>query len=249
MRIPLFVGIVALTVASGVQGQDPPKQCTDPVLGIIEGPDPVTGRCRFETAHVRTRIEPPAHQARDPRTGRLVRVSAAPVAADHDIALTEWAADGSARTLYLTSTLADDLDPRLALDPAGGLHVVWWSRGERDEIVYAQRDPRTDGWYPDRVVAIGGRSPALAVDRGAAWFAFVRDVLGGSEIVLVEPGVAGAAVTSVAVRTADRGVTELYLTIRDGRPSLGWIESDGRVVHAERWGTMWVRHGARGVLR
>ncbi len=245
MRIPLFVGIVALIAASGVQGQDPPpKQCTDPVLGIIEGPDPVTGRCLHEATGAQTRADRPAHAARDPHSGQLVGVWAEAVADDHDIALAEWDGERPGRTIYLTSTLADDLDPQIAFDTAGGLHVVWWSRGERDEIVYTRRDPRTDRWLPDRIVATGGRSPALAVDREAAWFAFVRDVPGGSEIVLVEPGDAGAAVTSVAVRTADRGVTELFLTIRDGRPSLGWIESDGRVVSAERWGTMWVRHGA-----
>ena len=65
---------------------------------------------------------------------------------------------------------------------------MWWSRGERDEIVYAQRDPRTDRWYPDRVVAIGGRSPALAVDRGTAWFAFVRDIPGGARSCSSSPG-------------------------------------------------------------
>lgn len=251
LRYALGGGALALLVALGAQASDnPPKQCVDPVLGIIEGPDPVTGRCRYETItqHARIGVDAPGHAQRDARTGRQIRVWAEPVAVDHDIALTERDASGAEHTIYLTSAWTDDLDPRVALDEAGGLHVVWWSRGERDEVVYAERAARGGGWYADRVVAIDGRSPALAVESGVAWFAFVREGARGSEIVLVEPTESGAMVSSIAARTLDRGVSELSLALESGRPSIGWTESSGRVVRAERWGSVWVRHdvGARG---
>ena len=247
-RILLFVGIVALFVASGVPGEPPPKECTDPVLGIIEGPDPVTGRCRNEN-HSELRLDSPGRSARNPHSGQQVDVWAAQIAVDHDIALVEWGPDGPGRTIYLTSALTDDLDPQVAFDADGGLHVVWWSRGERDEIVYARRDARGDRWYPDRIVATGGRSPALVVDGRAAWFAFVRAVPGGSEIVLVEPGESGAGVSSVAARTTDGNVAKLRLELSDGAPVIHWTASDGRVLRAERWGTVWVRYDAEAPAR
>jgi hypothetical protein len=251
LRYALWGGALALLVALGAQASDdPPKQCADPVLGIIEGPDPVSGRCRTGTTtlYARIGVDAPGRSARDARTGRQIHVWAAPVAVDHDIVLTERDASGAEHTTYLTSALTDDLDPRLALDAAGGLHVVWWSRGDQDQIVYAERDMRSGGWYPDRVVAIDGRSPALAVEGGAAWFAFVREGKGGSEIVLVEPTDSGAMLSSIAARTLDRGVSELSLALVSGRPTIGWTESSGRVVRAERWGSTWVRHdvGSRG---
>ena len=251
LRYAVCGGALALLVALGTQASDnPPKQCVDPVLGIIEGPDPVTGRCRSGTTTLYDRIgvDAPGRSMRDARTGRQIHVWAAPVAVDHDIALTERDASGAERTIYLTSALTDDLDPRFVLDEAGGLHVVWWSRGEHEQIVYAERDARGGGWYPDRVVAIDGRSPALAVEGGAAWFAFVREGKGGSEIVLLEPTESGAVLSSIAARTLDRGVSELRLALAEGRPTIAWTESSGRVVRAERWGSSWVRHdvGTRG---
>ena len=248
LRYALWGGALALLVALGAQASDnPPRQCVDPVLGIIEGPDPVTGRCRYEPPPSNA-LTTTGRSKHDDRTGRKIRVWAAPVAVDHDIALTERDASGAEHTIYLTSALTDDLDPKVALDQAGGLHVVWWSRGEHDEIVYAERDARSGGWYPDRVVAIDGRSPALAVQGGVAWFAFVREGKNGSEIVLAEPTESGALLSSIAARTLDRDVSELSLALENGRPTIRFSESSGRVVRAERWGSVWVRHdvGARG---
>jgi len=249
-RVALLALGLALTAASGVLGQDPPKDklCPDPVLGIIEGPDPVTGRCVCESASSPAGLataDLPGRgptSARDPRSGRAVAVWAAPAGGDHDIALGEWDEGEPASVIYLTSRLTDDLDPRAAFDAMGGLHVAWWSRGERDEVVYAHRDPTSGGWWPDRTVAIDARNPALAIVDGVAWLAFVRDGASGSEIVLGVAGAAGEIDLSVAARIAERPVDGLRLGVTAGRPQIDWTESDGRVVRVERWGTAWVRY-------
>jgi len=243
VRAALLVLALVATTGRTASSVDPgsPAQCKHPILGIIEGPDPLTGRCAWETATVKTGNEPGF--PRDPHTRRSVAVWAAPVGGDHDIALGEWGDGRFGRVTYLTSTLTDDLDPVLGFGADGALHVVWWSRGERDEVVHARRDPVSGGWSPDRIVASGARTPALAVADGLVWIAYLRRGAGdATEIVIGAQGNDREIEATVAARTLDRNVTGLTLSVTDRGPQLSWIESDGRVVHAERWRTGWILH-------
>ncbi len=254
-RVSLLVLVLAASLGrADSTGEPPPSgQCKNPILGIIEGPDPVTGRCAWETPvlHAGTgRSRRGQGMGRDARSDRSVTVWAARVGDDHDIALGEWGDDGRASVVYLTATFTDDLDPVAAFDPQGALHVVWWSRGERDVVVHARRDPVSGGWWPDRIVAQDARTPALAVADGLVWIAYVRNGSGaGAEIVLGATGDDREIEPAVVARTGQRDVTGLTLSVTDGRPQLVWTEGDGRVVRAERWGTAWVRHDVGGTAR
>ncbi len=48
---------------------------------------------------------------------------------DHDIAFSEWNGTSWTPTTFLTSSTDDELDPRLAVEGDGTVHVVWWTAG------------------------------------------------------------------------------------------------------------------------
>jgi hypothetical protein len=257
-RVPFLVlaAVLAVERAAAIGPPPPTVQCKHPVLGMIEGPDPITGLCAWDTSGAsvaRDDSRRPGRDrriARDPSSGRVAEVWAARAGDDHDIALGEWDDDAKGSVVYLTATLTDDLDPAAAFDSTGALHVVWWSRGERDEVVHARRDPASGGWRPDRIVARDARTPALAVDADRVWIAWVRDGSGGRvEIVLETPGRNGDVDRAVVARPLGDDVTDLVLEVRDGRPHLAWTEGDGRIVRAERRGRAWVLHGAGPPVR
>ena len=113
-----------------------------------------------------------------PGSGWPVAVWAAPSVIQHDVFFSEWTASGWSAIEPLTSTMGNELDPRVFVEPDGTLHVVWWTTGSPGDVYLVTRPAGSTTWSaPTRVNSPGEspRRPSVAMNGGEIWVAYERD--------------------------------------------------------------------------
>ena len=128
----------------------------DLIRGIIENPDPIPQVHYFDLT-----LDP--NEPDTPRSGH--RFDGRPAfefdhitedpylawsyeaGADHDIAFNTWDdGDWDSKIEFLTSSNADEVDPRMYMDSHNQLYITWWENDRRSRIRFAKRDE--EEWKP-----------------------------------------------------------------------------------------------------
>jgi hypothetical protein len=216
------------------------------VAEIIEGPDPVGANSSGDDEDDRAADTIEGSWSKGPDTGGRraagenapCRVWAKDMGGDHDIAFSdERGASWRERASFLTSSPADEVDPRAFEDADGTVYVVWWENETPQSVLLARRPAGSDAWEAALVVSQDGRHPDVAALDDEVFVAFERSGLaGGTELVVATLGPDGRSFETVAFR-ADGGSFAPTLEAEAGRVTLAWRDGEDDVlVVAERVG-------------
>jgi len=248
IALVIFQGLAA---SGGDKENDTTDQCP---FGIIEGPDPIgfmdcykdprekTGG-RDNKASKTDPILPPgqaqsAHGRPDfgsnAKSGQPFMVWADRNSREHDIAFTTWGQAGWERVEYVTSSLADERDPRAFAAEDGSVYVAWWTDDVTPRIHFSRRDPAFDGWTIGRQVTSGASRPTIAIVDGQVWVAYERDGKFGLRHVIVANELPEGGFAERIVATSDHNqILGVELHIDAGRLWLDWRQASLEIGFAE----------------
>jgi hypothetical protein len=225
----------------------------DHLISITDGADPIpTVRWkpfRMETHRVNM-LNPSGEIRHDgrpdvfirPENGWPVVVWAYNNGTDHDIAFAEWRGEGWSPVRFLTSSVADEVDPRVFIDRQHNVHVVFWVDGNDPHVRMISRPgastiPEWD--FSVRVTPPGedARRPTVAVAGSVLWIAYEsrldHDAVTASEMVVLQRG-PGDSFTRTVRLPAQRGDTlDPILHVHQGHLWLDWKLSDDKFVWIE----------------
>lgn len=128
-----------------------------------------------------------------------------------DVALSQWDGSGWSPIEFLTSSLEDEIDPRVFVRPDGTLYVTWWVNAPDQRVMLATVPAPSADLEPmqiQRISPLGepGRRPSVAMFGGQLWVAYERDaaaeVFHPMEVVVRR--VDGNSVITEHVAAADR---------------------------------------------
>ena len=151
---------------------------------VVDDPDPIGIWLQYRDHPPSQVLNASGHARGDGRPDIRFKTNTYPVAVwaynagtDHDIAFSEWDGNVWAPTEFLTVGTDDELDPRVAVEDDGTVHVVWWTTGGTHKVYLATRPAGSAVWdAPVLVTGAGeeGRRPAVAVDAGGLRVAYER---------------------------------------------------------------------------
>ncbi len=237
-RLVLIASLVAIcAVASNrlVVGGD---------CSITEGPDTVGSGRATAPGSLGCRADQDGNAdsdvAYDPQNGWPLVVCSRSAGSDRDIAFDEWRNDGwLSEPLFLTSSTLDELDPRVHVDAAGEVYVVWWENAEPQSVLMIRRPAGSQQWERPQLVTRSGRRPSVATWNGTVGVAFERDAsAGGRELVVATRGVPGFSFDVVAATLQSEPI-DARLHADGGRVWLEWLSPDGNRVASELRGGKW----------
>lgn len=218
----------------------------DLILGIIENPDPIP-----QVDWVSLTADPNSPDAREAGEridGRPAfefdRVTEDPfltwaydVGTDHDIAFNTWKKnDWNKKIEFVTSSTADEVDPRLYVDSHNHLYVTWWEDDSGSRIMLAKRSGRR--W--DMSINIGtGRRPSVAMWQGDLVVAYERDNALGQEIVFARSSMGGPFVPEVVAVTTRTTRLDPIVHVRAGVMWIDWREADNVIAYSAYNNGVW----------
>ncbi len=213
------------------------------VLGVIEGPDPIP-QIIWEPIREGGEFIVLNPEGTDRGDGRpdFDFYGSHPVAvwsfnsgSDHDIAFTRWNGETWDPIEFLSSDLADDLDPRVYVDSGGTIHVVWWVPGTPDRIRYVNGTP--GNWSSAIDLAAVGRRPSIGDFGGNLAVAYERPTPEGQEIVVTTLGGHAADEAVATILGPER--LDPVLSQEAGRVWVAWKHSDLQLGYSEWIGGTW----------
>lgn len=168
--------------------------------------------------------------------GRPVAVWAYNAGTDHDVALAEWTGTAWGPVEFLTVSGANDLDPRIFVEPDGAVHVVWWTEGPPTRVFLLTRPAATSLWEGPIEVISGARRPSVAVLDDVLRVSYERDsaVPGMVQDVVVarrEPG--GGFATDFVESTTRFDRLDPVLHVAHDRLWLDWKQDNQRFGFSE----------------
>lgn len=218
------------------------------VLGIIEGPDPIpqgiwepvrdVDPVLFLNPDGAGRRDGRPDIAMDPVTGWPHVVWAYNNGFDHDIAYSRWDGDGWLATEFLTSTAADDVDPRIHVD-GDAIYVVWWE--ENAQSVWLVKRLRLSSWeVPERVNEEPGMRPSVATWGGTVLVvAEAESGQGGRDIVLSTRVGQGEFESEIVGGTPEDLALDVVLHVERGRLWMDWKRAGTEFAYSEFAGETW----------
>jgi len=139
-------------------------------------------------------------------------------------------------TVILTANSADDLDPRIAINPGGNAYVVWWRDAATDKIVFRKRTLATGAWGAEQAVGLSNESssrPRIAIASGSPWVAYqiqgprTRNI--GVQIIDDSP----EPFRTILGTTSFGGDLDVQINSVAGHLWVTWVDSAQRVGYAE----------------
>lgn len=247
---------LALAVLAATTGAFRAEVSADPtatevrvlVLGIIEGPDPIpqgiwepvrdVDPVLFLNPDGAERKDGRPDIATDPVTGWPHVVWAYNNGIDHDIAYSRWDGDGWLETEFLTSHVADEIDPRIHVD-FEGIHVVWWE-ADAQTVRYVKRSRLSDWGVPERVNDRPGLRPSVATWGGTVLVvAEAEGGHGGKDIVLSKRLGHGEFEAEIVGATPGDLALDVVLHVERDRLWMDWKRSGWEFAYSEFAGDGW----------
>lgn len=220
------------------------------VLGITEGPDPVLaslwGSVRPEAEETLnaggdSRIDGRPDIHLDLQNNQTTVVWSYNVGSDYDVAFSTWDGENWLVKEYLTTSLQDDLDPRLSIDAEGTFWVVWWEQATTPRIYLTSRAQDEPDWAPRELIADDGMKPSVLMAQGLRFVAFERLIpTGGKDIVIQMSNQEGDKTLSVAAHTDRSAPLDVVLHDSHGRIWMEWKHSSNQMAYSEFVGGNWV---------
>jgi len=223
----------------------------DLILGIIENPDPIP-QCHW----IPLTAEPDSPDTRqtgyrddgrpmfgfDRHTQKALLTWAYDAGGDHDIALSEWhKKDWRRRIKFVTSSTADEVDPRIHVDANNDLYLTWWENDPGSRVMAVKRSGNSWGMP----VQVGtGRRPSVAVWEGGLVVAYERDRARGrgQEIVFAHHSldtIGSFIPPTVVAATTRTGPLDPIIHVRDGLMWIDWKNGDESIAVSVYQGDAW----------
>jgi len=175
----------------------------------------------------------------NPVTGKIESVGEELVGSDFDLRHTVDPGQGApAETTLLTSAVANDRRPRIAITPTGQAWVAWWRDGSTDAVLVRKRDT-AGAWQTERVASLPGQNsyhPEIVYSSGHPWVAYEFDTTGGTGIAAVAiddtPDPFGRVTLATSTVAGDPSVqihaepAHLWVTWIQDATTMGWSELD-----------------------
>ena len=127
----------------------------------------------------------------------------------------------------LTTSAADDLDPKIAIGSSGDTWVVWERTGATGQVVFRTLSISSGTWSPERVLSAAGenaRNPRIVHDGVTAWVAYETAGTGSFGIragaTQDDPNPYG----TLAAATTGPEAPALRLSAESGRVWTTWID-------------------------
>lgn len=184
--------------------------------------------------------DPPDSEV-NPLTGAVETLDSTWTGSSWDIRHTLVPVTGPTVTATLASTSADELAPRIAIEPDGRTVAAWWREGSEGDVLIRVRPTSSSSWDPVRGLEAAGedaRRPELLVHGGEVWTVFEIAGSGGASVVVGviadEPDpLGGRTIVGTGVNSPDPDpqlhaeAGQLWVTwVQDGN-SLGWSQLGG----------------------
>lgn len=241
-----------LHVKAEVSADPSPTGVRVMILGIIEGPDPIPQIIwepvrdvdpeLFLNPEGAPRGDGRPAVAMDPVTGWPHVVWAWNNGTDHDIAYSQWTGSGWDNTQLLTSSLSNEIDPRIYVDE-GTSYVVWWD--DASSKVWLVSRPRDGYWGIPEPVSQSfqtGKRPSVVSWGGSILVAAEDDDgQGGKEILVSIRQALGGYTTAVVGSVPQAGDLDVVLHSEQGKLWMDWrhsgVEFAYSVFDDGAWGT------------
>ena len=226
----------------------------DLLQSIVEHPDPIP-----QIHYAKLDLDPASPDARTPgeradgrpdfdfdRATELPYVTwAYDTGRDRDIAFNVGTAMGwDPKIEFLTSSPADELDPRMHVDSYNNISLVWWEQGDGERIQLLRRDP-VRGWTLPIEVA-SGRRPSVSMYQGDLLIAFERDRRGGGQEIVFGQSRMGEPFTfEVIASVPTNRRLDPVVHARGGELWVDWKHDDDTLAFTRYtmgdWGSMQLR--------
>lgn len=221
--IPVFGGDCSITEGPDTVGSG--REAASQSLGCLPDED---GNSDVDVAY-------------EPLRGWPVVVCSRTAGSDRDVAFDEWREDGwLPQPVFLTSSVLDEVDPRLHVDDAGNVYVVWWENSDPQSVLLVRRPAGSEVWDRPLLVTSSGRRPSITSWNGTVRVAFERDADGGvQELVVATEGALGFS-SEVVTAVAGTEPLDARLLASDGHVWLSWTTARGDRVASELRGEKWM---------
>jgi hypothetical protein len=247
------LALAALAATTGhlraeVAAEPGPLKVAVLVVGIIEGPDPIPQSIWDPVRDIDPELvlnsdggqrgDGRPDIAMDPVTKWPHVVWAYGNGTDYDIAYSRWDGDGWLETEFVTSTTANEIDPRIHVD-RDYVYVVWWV--EETGSIWLVRRPRLGAWQmSERVNGQQGMRPSVVTWNGTVLVASeTDDGQGGMEILMSTRLGAGSFFTEFIGSTAEHLALDVVLHTGQGKLWMDWKHSDTEFAYSEFVNDAW----------
>lgn len=165
---------------------------------------------------------------------------------ENDIVVSEWTGATWSPISSIATEAANELDPRVAVNPDGSVHVVWWEDGVADDrVLLSSRSAESSTWsVPVQVNPLGESAsrPSVVVEAGQIKVAYERQAAipgTGQEIVVATQQGNGSFGFEIVATTTRTGPLDPILNLARGKLWVDWMEDD-QSFGCSRWtGTQW----------
>jgi hypothetical protein len=136
----------------------------------------------------------------------------------------------------LTTNVANDVDPRIAVAPTGNVLVIWWRDLSTDGVVYRKRNLVSGAWGVERAVGAAYESnshPRVVYAGDKAWVAYqiqnARSRSIGCQIIDDDP----EPFRSIVATTSSTGELDVRIDAESRHLWVTWIDAGSRVGYTE----------------
>ena len=185
----------------------------------------------------------------DPATGLVVAAWSRNSASGFDVVVSRFIGGGWSTEQVVASSLANDLDPQLVLDPDGSVHLFYWVDGTTPQVFHVVAAPDLSSWSAPIAVSQPGQSacrPAGVFHDGVLHVAYeVHDFGYGNapREVVIARFENGSFVPEVVAMTDNMGDVRPQVHSHAGRLWVDWIDAE------TNWGVgemAWTRLSSSG---
>jgi len=170
-------------------------------------------------------------------TGLVEVADAAWSGTNYNVRYTQAMTDGDPKgSTFLTSNVANDVDPRIASAISGDAVVVWWRDLKVDAVVYRKHTLATGVWGPERIVGRAtesGSHPRIVYSGSAPWVAYqiqnTKSRCIGAQIIDDDP----EPMRSIVATTYYSGDLDIQIDAELNHLWVTWIDSASSVGYSE----------------
>jgi hypothetical protein len=250
-----LVAVLLASVSGGVLAEvsaDTENAVALLYLGITEGPDPIpqviwqpvrdVDPMLFLNPDGGPRGDGRPAAAFHPVTGWPHVVWAYRAGADREVAYSRWQGGGWGEMQFLTSSTADEVDPRISISADGAIYVVWWD-AQTESIWMSSLGHGLSNWTdPEPVTGLvdAGRRPSILEWNGEVLTAYERDAIWSGQDVIVARRVSeGVYATEVVATSPGEQPLDVILHAEGDLLWVDWRHDDGVYAYSVHQGGDW----------
>jgi len=190
-------------------------------------------------------------------SGVTLRVWAMTTGSDYDLVLSRFESGSWTVPQTLAGSPGDELDPRLAVDPAdGSVHLVYWIKDEWPRVMYMRAPADLSSWSEPLCVSEPFERavrPSVALHRGkplVVYEAHAREYGGTPRQIVLATREPWGFSTEVVATTDFEGPNVPEIHVSEFTLSVVWIDSDGVMGFTRRDGQgVWAPVSATAISR